>query len=1129
MDTQFIQGESSITKWNYDVFLSFRGEDTRKTFIGHFYTRLCQVGVDTFIDDEELRKGDVISTKLEKTIEVSRISVVVFSKNYASSSWCLDELVKILECRDKLKQIVLPVFYDVDPSQVRNQSGCFGEGFAMRKERSFGDERMEKWKAALTEAANLSGWDLQNVANGHESKFIESIIKQVLQVVNQTPLDVAWHPIGVDTRVEHIELLLQNECEDEVRMVGIYGVGGIGKTTLAKAIYNQTCHRFDSSCFLSNVRAEADAFNGLVKLQEQLLNQILKTKDVKVSSVAEGVNLIKTKLGSKKVLIILDDIDHMSQLESLTRERSWFGAGSLIVVTTRDEHLLCRLRENERYEAKLLNDNEALQLFSLHAFNGSFPPHEYVNLAKDIIKYSGGLPLALVTLGSHLQGRSTEEWRYEFKKLRAIPHRDIQKILQISFDGLDRDIQSVFLDIACAFHGFSKDEVCKTLNACGFSSESAIATLVQRQLLQRGHFLVMHDLVRDMGREIVSMESPRDPGKRSRLFNPQEVRDVLQGNKGSENVEVLVVERGAFKGMNLSTKAFQKMINLRVLNIDDLNISGDFELLSKELRWLSWEECPLKCIPSNFPFEKLVVLNMRESNIQEFSSNFQHCRNLKDLNLANCKHLGRTPNFNGSLSLETLCLTGCSNLKEIHPSIGNLNRLTGLFMMDCKKISNLPSSICKLKSLQYLNIRSCSSLLTLPVDIGDMQSLRHLLACDTGIKQLPRSLEMIRDLSILELGTRNVENKRSFSGRIVQIQSLSSSVSHLSLTYCNLSEADIPGDVWSLSSLQHLDLSGNSFRCLHFDFSKLRSLTSLFLNNCENLHTLSSLSNKNLCKLEIANCEKLVDITGFDNLPLQGQIDMRYCTSLQNPFNEGFFSAAALSFLPEKLEIYLQSTEIPDWCSNQVTASSICFTMPTVHDKKYQFLGMILWCVHKFVIEWDTLSYQRGLKFFIVGKKYSIYDWRYDFRIPDGYAEQSCVLYTSCIQEPFHGQIMEGGEKIQIVEFGGAIVKNIGIHLLYLDQHGNVTSLPAQIDHSHAQMTNKNQENKQNLSGKEPQKSFKQSLSRKEPKMSFRPRISLKKIIACFFVVFVFVFSFFFVKGNYNVENRTLTIKVVFR
>ncbi|OIT35602.1 PREDICTED: disease resistance protein TAO1-like isoform X2 [Nicotiana attenuata] len=940
--------------------------------------------------------------------------------------------------------------------RVRKQTGLFGEYLAKHKERPFGAQRVEKWRAALTEAANLSGWDLQNVADGYESKFIEKIIQQVLQEVNQTPLDVAWHPVGVDYRVKDIELLLQNECEDEVRMIGIHGVGGIGKTTLAKAIYNRMFRLFDSSCFLSDVRSEAEEF-GLVKLQEKLLRQILKTEDIKVGSIAQGINLIKARLGSKKVLIVLDDVDHKRQLEALTRERSWFGSDSLIIITTRDERLLCRLGEKERYEAKLLNGNEAMLLFCWHAFDSHFPPQDYVNLAHDIIKYSGRLPLALVTLGSHLQGSSIEEWGYEVEKLRAIPHSDIQKILKISFDGLDNETQTVFLDIACIFHGFDEHKVNEILNACGFHTRSAIATLVQKHLLRRSwnHLLVMHDLVRDMGREIVRMESPPDPGKRSRLFIPQEVCDVLQGNKGSKNVEALRVDPGTLKGVNLSTKAFEKMKNLRVLIINELHISGDFGLLSKNLRWLSWKKCPLKYIPSNFPAENLVVLDMRESDIQEFQLNLQCCRSLKELNLSRCKQLRSTPNFNGSLGLETLYLYGCSSLTEIHPSIGNLSRLIKLYMSGCEKLTDLPSSICQLISVDYLDIDGCSSIKTLPDNLGDMKSLRYLYASYTGIKQLPRSIEMLRNLVTLRVEGEKLEAKWSISGRGVhRIQySLSTFVSFLSLTYCNLSEDDIPRDIGSLFSLEYLDLSGNNFYYLPIDFSKLLLLAELYLNDSENLQTLPSVSNlEKLRILQIKNCQKLVKITELDNLPSIERIIMMNCSSLQNPFSEGFFSAPALYASRKEdpdmcgLDIYFQCNEIPKWCRNQVTASSICLTVPAHNNKEYNFLGMVLWFVSDL---FDVFRHNPCFRIIIAHKETFIMTWTDDIDvtddidITDGHREVSCVYYRSDLDKLFDGEMIE-------VWSDNVTVKKIGIHMLYLDQHGKVISLPGDVDHSYS-------------------------------------------------------------------------------
>ena len=150
---------SSSRRWKYDVFLSFRGMDTRNSFTDHLYVAMQRSGIFTFRDNERLERGKSISPELLKAIEESRFAIVILSRNYASSTWCLDELVKIIQCMKEMEMTVLPIFYEVDPSDVRKQIGTFAQAFAEHKERfKENTEKVQTWRVALREMANLSGW-----------------------------------------------------------------------------------------------------------------------------------------------------------------------------------------------------------------------------------------------------------------------------------------------------------------------------------------------------------------------------------------------------------------------------------------------------------------------------------------------------------------------------------------------------------------------------------------------------------------------------------------------------------------------------------------------------------------------------------------------------------------------------------------------------------------------------------------------------------------------------------------------------------------------------------------------------------------------------------------------------------
>ncbi|XP_042500185.1 disease resistance protein RPV1-like isoform X2 [Macadamia integrifolia] len=873
---------SSTHLKKYDVFLSFidgdfdgegDDDDSSRNFIDQLYEALIQRSYRIFTDEDNKRNlDDHITSEFVKTIEESKVSIVVFSKNYGSSIWCLDEVVKMLKCKRDMGQTVLPVFYKVDPSHFRKQNGILSETFAGYEERFRSEmEKVKRWREALTEAGNLSGWHIQDVADGAEAKFIKAIVEEVSMKAKERHMNIDNYLVGIDSRKEAINSLL-NLGSSDVRIIGIYGIGGMGKTTITKAVYNQILHEFEGSTFLGSVREISEHRTGLLHLQEQLLSDILMKQNIHINSVDRGIIVIRKRLCSRKVLVVLDDVDQSNQINALVRERDWFGLGSRIIITTRDQHFLNGLDVDGIYEVEKLNSKESLQLFRRYAFEKVRPRRHQNEISKKIVSYLGGLPLALQVYGSYLHKRSIDEWISSLQKLKIIPNDEIQEKLKLSFDALDSTEKDIFLDIACFFIGVDKDIAIKILDGCGFFPEIGIAVLTRRSLLtvSEKNQLGMHDLLRDMGREIVHKESPNEPGKRSRLWLHEDAYDTLTKNAGTEVVEGVVLNYRQSSKVCLSIEAFMKMERLRLLQANYVQLLGPPENflndsfsfmgkkhLFKELRWLCWHEFPLRSMPNNFHLDKLVILDLQYSNLKQVwkGSKPVYLGKLKVLNLDHSLYLSKTPNFLGLPSLEILTFQGCTSLVEVHKSIGELNNLLILNLKDCTNLRRLPRSIWNLKSLRSLILSGCSKINELPEELGNMESLTELLADGTVIRKLPMSIGLLRNLKSLSLGGCKGSPSKFWNSSIWSLVSPRSddpvtslpasfsglrSLRRLSLRDYNLSGM-LPNDLENLSSLQELDLAFNSFCDLPASISRLPQLQSLWLQNCTKLGSLPEL------------------------------------------------------------------------------------------------------------------------------------------------------------------------------------------------------------------------------------------------------------------------------------------------
>lgn len=360
-----------------------------------------------------------------------------------------------------------------------------------------------------------------------ESEVIGTVVTRAMSILDHGDSIVASM---VESRVKKLEKLM-SLGSDDVRFIGICGMGGIGKSTLARALCDKISHRFHASCFLADVRRASTMPCGLSRLQAQLLNETLHQENMEINDVHEGALSISKKLRHLRTLIVLDDVDQLETLEVLVGKSIWFGTGSRIVITTRDENILRLHDVNHVYKVELLNKDEALQLFCRKAFNSDYPMRDYEELTYRVLEYTQGLPLAIESFGSFLCNRSPSEWESTLASQKHFPSNWILKVLQKSFDGLRDMEKEIFLDIACFFNGEKINYVEEILCHSGSHNEYAIRVLIDKSLLTISHeSLQMHHMLQQLGREIIRQEAPTEPGKRSRLWFNDDFLEVMETN-----------------------------------------------------------------------------------------------------------------------------------------------------------------------------------------------------------------------------------------------------------------------------------------------------------------------------------------------------------------------------------------------------------------------------------------------------------------------------------------------------------------------------------------------------------------------------------------------------------------------
>nr|WIL60037.1 nodulation protein [Melilotus officinalis] len=683
-------------RYRYDVFISFRGVDTRNTFVDHLYAHLTRKGIFTFKDDTQLQQGESISPQLRQAIQHSRVSIVVFSEEYADSTWCLSEMSFIAECLAQLKQIVLPVFYHVDPSQVRKQNGEYEEAFVVHTEIFKHDDphMVDRWKRAMTCLAGLAGWDttLANVLYDTISHHYQFDACCFIEDVSKIYRDGG--AIAVQKRILH-QTIKENNME------------GYSPSEISGIITNRL-YKLKLLLVLDNV-------NQSLQLQELHINPI---------ALCAGSRII------------------------ITTRDCWMS------IFSKNMELIYIV-----YEAELMDDNDAHELLCRKAFRSDYySSSDYAELIPKVLTYTQGLPLAIRVMGSFLYKRNSQQWNATLDGMENNPDSGIMKVLKSSFEGLQPREREIFLHIACFFDGERKDYVRRILDACELHPDIGISLIAEKLFITiRNQEIHMHKMLQELGKQIVREQHPENPREWSRLWLFRDFYHAMITKSQLPNLKRIDLSNS--KNLK-TTPCFDGILNLERLDLTGcINLSHvdpSIGLLSK-LVFLSLQNYSSLV---NLDFGNaaelwaLKVLRLSDCTKLENTPNFSGLVFLQYLDMDRCASLFMINESIGDLAqLRFLSLRDCTHLVGIPDSFNKMTSLITLNLRGCSKFTKLgctTTSPLQLQSLIYLDLSFCSISL-MPDSIGELICLERLNLQGNNFTSLPSTLSWLRNLSYLNL------------------------------------------------------------------------------------------------------------------------------------------------------------------------------------------------------------------------------------------------------------------------------------------------------------------------------------------------------------------------------------------